>query len=65
MGVVFLITVLIFIIPGALLHSGDPQVQGRLAGLIALLVAVIVGWWHLGSMNRVGTVASKQAPPKP
>jgi hypothetical protein len=52
MAIAFLVTVLLFIIPGALLHTGDPHAQGRIGGLVALLVAVIVGWWHMRSLKR-------------
>jgi hypothetical protein len=54
MGVGFFVTVLLFIIPGAVLRIGDPQAQGKVAGLVALLVAVIVGWWHVRSLRSSG-----------
>ena len=64
MVIAFLVTVLVVIIPGTILHTGDPQAQGRIAGLVALLIALIVGWWHLRSLKRASTVASTQPPQK-
>ncbi len=52
MVIAFLVTVLLFIVPGAVLHRGDPESLGRISGLVALLVAVIVGWWHKNSLKR-------------
>lgn len=52
MVVGFVVTVLLFIIPGAILRIGDPQALGKVGGLVALLVAVIVGWWHARSLKR-------------
>jgi hypothetical protein len=52
MVIAFLVTVLLFLVPGALLHRGDPEALGRISGLVALLVAVIVGWWHKISLKR-------------
>ena len=48
----FVVTVLLFVIPGAVLRMGDPQALRRIGGLVALLVAVIVGWWHMRSLRR-------------
>ena len=48
----FVGTVLLFIIPGAILRMGDPQAWGRIGGLVGLLVAVIVGWWQMRSRER-------------
>jgi hypothetical protein len=39
MVVVFLLTVLLIIIPGAILRVGDPQAWGRIAALLALLTS--------------------------
>jgi len=52
MGVAFVVTVLLFIVPGATLRRGDPQALGAIAGLVALLAAVIAGWWHTRSLKR-------------
>ena len=54
MAVGFFVTLLLVIIPGAVLRIGDPQAQGKVGGLVALLVAVIVGWWHVRSLRRSG-----------
>ena len=48
----FVVTVLLIIVPGAVLRIGDPQALGRVSGLIALLVAVVAGWWHVRSLQR-------------
>jgi hypothetical protein len=50
----FVVTVLLLLIPGAVLRIGDPQAIGRVSGLIALLVTVIVGWWHIRSLRSAG-----------
>jgi succinate-acetate transporter protein len=54
MVVGFVVTALLFIIPGAILRIGDPQALGKVGGLVALLVAVIVGWWHRRSLRGAG-----------
>jgi len=52
MLIAFVITLLLCIIPPAILRIGDPQAWGKLGGLVALLMAVIFGWWHLRSVKR-------------
>lgn len=52
MVIVFVATVLLFIIPGAILGMGGPQALGRIGGLVGLLTAVIAGWWHMRSLRR-------------
>jgi succinate-acetate transporter protein len=54
----FIVTVLLFIVPGAILRMGDPQALGRIAGLVGLLVAVIAGWWHMRSIRRASNESS-------
>jgi uncharacterized membrane protein len=46
MVVAFIATVLVICVPAFLLRRGDPEAWGRIAGLVGLLVAVIVGQWH-------------------
>lgn len=55
----FVGTVFLFIIPGAILRMGDPQAWGRIGGLVGLLVAVIVGWWHMRSLGKASKETSK------
>lgn len=55
----FVGTVLLFIIPGAILWMGDPQAWGRIGGLVGLLVAVIVGWSHMRSLGKASKETSK------
>jgi len=52
MGIAFVMTVLLIMVTGAILRRGDPQALGAIAGLVALLVAVIAGWWHTRSLKR-------------
>ncbi len=52
MGIAFVVTVVLFIVMGAILRRGDPQALGAIGGLVALLVAVIAGWWHTRSLKR-------------
>lgn len=54
----FLVTLLLFLIPGALLRFGDPVAQGRIAGLVGELVAVLAGWRHLRQMKRTNNEIS-------
>jgi len=56
----FLATLLLFLIPGALLRIGDPVAQGRIAGLVGELVAVLAGWRHLRQMRRTNNETSAQ-----
>jgi hypothetical protein len=51
MAVAFVVTVLLFIVPGAILRMGDPHAQGKIGGLVGVLIAVIAGWWHMRSLN--------------
>jgi succinate-acetate transporter protein len=64
MVIAFVVTVLLFIVPGAILRMGDPQAWGRIGGLGGLLIAVIAGWWHMRSVTRASTETSGQATPK-
>jgi hypothetical protein len=52
MGIAFVVTVLVIMVTGAILRRGDPQALGAIAGLVALLGAVIAGWWHTRSLKR-------------
>jgi hypothetical protein len=52
MGIAFVVTVLLIMVTGAILRRGDPQALGAIAGLVALLAAVIAGWWHTRSLKR-------------
>jgi succinate-acetate transporter protein len=60
MVIAFVLTVLLFILPGAILRMGDPQAQGRVGGLVGLLIAVIAGWWHMRSINHANAETSGQ-----
>jgi succinate-acetate transporter protein len=60
MRIAFVVTVLLFIVPGPILRMGDPQAWGRIGGLVGLLLAVIAGWWHMRSMKRANTEVSGQ-----
>ena len=53
----FLVTAGVFLVPNAILRIGDPRAWGRLAGLVAMLVAAIAGWMHVRSL--------RSAPPPP
>jgi hypothetical protein len=53
----FLVTAGVFLVPNAILRIGDPRAWGRLAGLVAMLVAAIAGWMHVRSL--------RSAPPAP
>jgi hypothetical protein len=60
MGMAFVVTVLLIIVPGAILRRGDPQALGAIAGLVAILVAVIAGWWHTRSLKRKDPTVTNQ-----
>jgi len=47
----FLVTAGVFLVPNAILRIGDPRAWGRLAGLVAMLVAAIAGWMHVRSLR--------------
>jgi hypothetical protein len=64
MGIAFVVTALPFMVPGAVLRRGDPQALGAIAGLVALLVAVIAGWWHTRSLRRNSAETPGQPPTK-
>lgn len=64
-GIAFVITIVIFLLAGAILRKGDPEALGRIGGLVALLVAVIAGWWHTRSLKRASPPTSAQPPSKP
>jgi hypothetical protein len=53
----FLVTAGVFLVPNVILRIGDPRAWGRLAGLVAMLVAAIAGWMHVRSL--------RSAPPAP
>jgi len=65
MAISFVVTVLLIIVAGAILRRGDPQALGAVAGLVALLGAVIAGWWHTRSLKRGGAGAGGQPDAKP
>jgi hypothetical protein len=60
MLVAFVVTLLLFIVPGAILRMGDPHAQGEIGGLVGLLIAVITGWWHMRSIKRANTKTAGQ-----
>ncbi len=54
----FVVTVLLIIVPGAVLRMGDPHAWGRMAALVGFLIAVVEGWWHVRSVRRASTEMS-------
>jgi hypothetical protein len=65
MAIAFVVSVLLVLVPGAILRMGDPQALGAIGGLVALLVAVIAGWWHTRSLKRGSTGTSNPPVSKP
>src|SRR6266404_1428931 len=65
MGIAFVVTVLLFIVPGAILRRGDTQALGAISGLVALLVAVIAGWWYTRSLKQGSTEITERPDSKP
>ena len=57
----FVVTVLLCIVPSAILRKGDPQAWGQIGGLVGLLIAVIAGWWHMRSIRRASTETPGQS----
>lgn len=57
MGIAFVLMGLLIMAPAAILRRGDPEAIGAIAGLIAILAAVIAGWWHMRSLKRGSTGA--------
>ena len=45
--------------------QGDPQALGAIAGLVAMLAAVIAGWWHTRSLKHASTGTSEPPVSKP
>ncbi|HTF23202.1 MAG TPA: hypothetical protein VK937_04705 [Candidatus Limnocylindria bacterium] len=64
MAIAFVVTVLLFIVPGAILRMGDARALGTIGGLVAMLVAVIAGWWHTRALKRTSAETSGQGPAK-
>jgi thiol:disulfide interchange protein len=58
--VAFVVTVLLLIVPGAMLRMGDPEALGQISALVGLLVAVIAGWWHVRSIQHAKTETPEQ-----
>ena len=65
MAIVFVGTVLVIIVAGAILRRGDPQALGAIAGLVAMVAAVIAGWWHTRALKRGSTETSERKDSKP
>jgi succinate-acetate transporter protein len=65
MAVAFVVTVLLFIVLGAILRMGDPEAQGRIGGLVGLLILVIAYWWHMRPLKRANTKTSGQPDSQP
>jgi hypothetical protein len=57
----FVATVILVTIPPAIFQYGDPYAWGKIGGLIALLVAVIAGWWHVRSLKAAGVTTRGQS----
>jgi hypothetical protein len=55
-----MVTLLLSIVPGAILRMGNPEAWRKVGGLVALLMAVIAGWWHMRSIKRAHTETSAQ-----
>jgi hypothetical protein len=68
MAIAFVVTVLLFILPSAMLRVGAPQawrgisgLVGLLVAVVGLLVAVVVGWRYTRSLGRIRATAPRQA----
>jgi hypothetical protein len=62
MALAFVVAMLVTLVPPLVLRRGDPRAWGHLAGAVAPLVAVIVGWWNMRTLRRS---APKATPAKP
>ena len=60
--IAFAVTIILFIIPGAILRIGDPRAWGRIGGLVGLLMAVIAGWWRMRSIKRASAQVTEEPP---
>jgi hypothetical protein len=58
--IAFVVTALLLMVTGAILRTGDPRTLGQIAGLVAMLVAVIAGWWHTRALKRKDPTITKQ-----
>jgi len=65
MAIALVATALLIMVPGAILRTGDPRALGQIAGLVALLVAVMAGWWHTRSLKRASAEAAGRPDAKP
>jgi thiol:disulfide interchange protein len=65
MAIAFVVTALAIMVTGAILRRGDPQALGAIAGLVAMLLAVIAGWWHTRSLKRGSRETSERPDSKP
>ena len=65
MAIAFVGTALVTMVVGAILRRGDPQALGAIAGLVAMLGAVIAGWWHTRSLKRGTTETSERTDSRP
>jgi thiol:disulfide interchange protein len=67
MALAFVITGLVIMIPAALARRGDPQMWGRIAGEIAIAIAIapLAGWWHIRSLKRAAKRVEERHPSNP
>jgi hypothetical protein len=53
------VTILLIIIPAAIVHRGNPHLMGSIAALIGFCVALVVGWWHVRSLKRIADLGAQ------
>lgn len=58
MAIGFAGALLLCLVPPILLQIGDPQAWGKVGAIVALLMAVVFGWWHLRSLTRAKNAGS-------
>lgn len=61
MVLAFIIAALLIMIP-AIARRGDPQMWGRMAAEIAMVIAPAAGLWHIRSLKRAAKEAEHHSP---
>jgi hypothetical protein len=58
----FVMAALLIMIPTSIVRRGDPEMWGRMAAEIGILMAVAAGWWDVRALRRAAKEAAGRPP---
>jgi hypothetical protein len=62
MALGFVVAALLIMIPTSIARKGDPEMWGRMAAEIGIVIAAAAGWWDVRALRRAAKEAAGRPP---